>query len=245
MKRILSITTAAIFGLGFFTAAAEAATVVNTSVLNVRQAPSTSSSILGKVTTGQTLQVTGKENDWLRILHNGQTAYVSAQYTKQDTQYVNASVLNVRTGPGTNHSIVGKLIHGQAVQVLSDAGNGWALIGFDRGAAYVSKQFLGTGTVKAAQEIQVEATAYTPYDEGMSGITAMGIDVRQNPNMKLIAVDPKIIPLGTKVWVEGYGEALAGDTGGAIKGNRIDVLMPTKEQAFQWGRKQVKIRIAD
>ncbi len=43
--------------------------------------------------------------------------------------------------------------------------------------------------------------------------------------MKMIAVDPKVIPLGSKVWVEGYGEAIAGDTGGAIKGNRIDILL--------------------
>ncbi|GAA3326735.1 hypothetical protein GCM10020331_063860 [Ectobacillus funiculus] len=55
-------------------------------------------------------------------------------------------------------------------------------------------------------------------------MTATGIDLRKDPNMKLIAVDPKVIPLGSKVWVEGYGEAIAGDTGGAIKGNRIDVL---------------------
>ena len=53
----------------------------------------------------------------------------------------------------------------------------------------------------------------------------MGHDLTANPNMKMIAVDPKVIPLGSKVWVEGYGEAIAGDTGGAIKGNRIDILL--------------------
>ncbi|MGQ7075067.1 3D domain-containing protein, partial [Escherichia sp. SP-MK2] len=57
-------------------------------------------------------------------------------------------------------------------------------------------------------------------------ITASGIDIGKNPNIKLIAVDPKVIKLGTKVWVEGYGDAIAGDTGGAIKGNKIDVLFP-------------------
>ena len=58
--------------------------------------------------------------------------------------------------------------------------------------------------------------------------------------MKLIAVDPSVIPLGTKVWVEGYGEAIAGDTGGAIKGHKIDVLMSSGDQARAWGRKTVK-----
>lgn len=71
----------------------------------------------------------------------------------------------------------------------------------------------------------------------------MGYNVRQNPNMKLIAVDPAVIPLGSRVWVEGYGEAIAGDTGGAIKGHKIDVLVPSNAQARLWGRKTVKVII--
>ena len=93
------------------------------------------------------------------------------------------------------------------------------------------------------KEMYVEATAYSPYDAGMSGITATGINIRKNPNTKLIAVDPKVIPLGSKVWVEGYGVAIAGDTGGAIKGRRIDILMPTKDDCFDFGRRTVKVRI--
>jgi 3D (Asp-Asp-Asp) domain-containing protein len=61
--------------------------------------------------------------------------------------------------------------------------------------------------------------------------------------MKLIAVDPNVIPLGKKVWVEGYGIAIAGDTGGAIQGNRIDILMPTSQDALNFGRKTVKVVI--
>ncbi|WP_141550913.1 G5 and 3D domain-containing protein [Bacillus sp. AFS041924] len=93
------------------------------------------------------------------------------------------------------------------------------------------------------KEMYVEATAYSPYDAGMSGITATGINIRKKPNMKLIAVDPNVIPLGSKVWVEGYGIAIAGDTGGAIKGKRIDILMPTKDACFDFGRRTVKVRI--
>lgn len=94
-----------------------------------------------------------------------------------------------------------------------------------------------------SKEMVVTATAYTAYCTGCSGTTAYGIDLRANPNQKVIAVDPRVIPLGTKVWVEGYGEAIAGDTGGAIKGNKIDVFIPTKESAMAWGRKTVKIRV--
>ncbi|MEG0259416.1 MAG: 3D domain-containing protein [Lysinibacillus sp.] len=93
------------------------------------------------------------------------------------------------------------------------------------------------------KEMIVTATAYTAYCAGCSGTTAYGIDLRANPNQKVIAVDPRVIPLGTKVWVEGYGEAIAGDTGGAIKGNKIDVFMPQHENAMAWGVKTVKIRV--
>ena len=93
------------------------------------------------------------------------------------------------------------------------------------------------------KEFYVTATAYTPSCPGCSGITATGINIKANPEMKLIAVDPNVIPLGSKVWVEGYGYAIAGDTGGAIKGNKIDVLVSSKSQAYAWGRKKVLIKV--
>ncbi len=103
-------------------------------------------------------------------------------------------------------------------------------------------------TQSAKRELTVVATAYTadPSENGTYGgrvLTAMGHDLTANPNMRIIAVDPKIIPLGSKVWVEGYGEAIAGDTGSAIKGNRIDVLMGSKSKAMNWGRQTVKVKV--
>ena len=92
------------------------------------------------------------------------------------------------------------------------------------------------------KELYVSATAYS-HESSTTGLTATGYNIKSNPNIKLIAVDPSVIPLGTKVWVEGYGEAIAGDTGGAIKGHKIDVLMPSSAQARSWGRKTVKITI--
>ena len=93
------------------------------------------------------------------------------------------------------------------------------------------------------KEFYVTATAYTPNCNGCTGITATGVNVKSNPNMKLIAVDPKVIPLGSKVWVEGYGYAIAADTGGAIKGNKIDILVSSKSAAENWGRKKVRIKV--
>ncbi|PKG21651.1 LysM peptidoglycan-binding and 3D domain-containing protein [Niallia nealsonii] len=97
----------------------------------------------------------------------------------------------------------------------------------------------------STKELTVEATAYTAKCNGCSGITATGINLKDNPNTKVIAVDPSVIPLGSEVYVEGYGRAVAGDTGGAIKGNKIDLHVPTTEQALDWGRQTVKVKILD
>lgn len=91
--------------------------------------------------------------------------------------------------------------------------------------------------------LTMEASAYTASCKGCTGITATGINLKENPNTKVISVDPSVIPLGSKVNVEGYGVAIAGDTGGAIKGNRIDVFIPNKQDAINFGRKQVKVTI--
>lgn len=95
------------------------------------------------------------------------------------------------------------------------------------------------------KEFTVNASAYTAYCNGCSGLTKTGLNLRKNPDLKVIAVDPNVIKLGTKVHVEGYGYAVAADIGSAIKGNRIDVFIPNKTRAYQWGRKNVTIKILD
>lgn len=98
---------------------------------------------------------------------------------------------------------------------------------------------------KEAGEIvlTMTATAYTADCEGGSGVTYTGIDLKANPNVKVIAVDPSVIPLGTEVYVEGYGYAVAADIGGAIKGNKIDVFIPSQGEAEAWGIKTVNVTI--
>ncbi|MFB6727587.1 cell wall-binding protein EntC [Bacillus mobilis] len=106
-----------------------------------------------------------------------------------------------------------------------------------------------TSAPSSSRELQVVATAYTAdplengYKAGDQVKSAMGHNLTANPNIKLIAVDPSVIPLGSKVWVEGYGVAIAGDTGGAIKGHKIDVLMPDKGTSSNWGRKTVTVKV--
>lgn len=94
-----------------------------------------------------------------------------------------------------------------------------------------------------AKTLTVTATAYTASCEGCIGITKTGVNLKDNPDAKVIAVDPDVIPLGSKVHVEGYGYATAEDIGGGIKGNEIDVFIPTEDAAMQWGRKDVKVTI--
>ncbi|CAG9609008.1 LysM peptidoglycan-binding and 3D domain-containing protein [Pseudoneobacillus rhizosphaerae] len=96
---------------------------------------------------------------------------------------------------------------------------------------------------KSTKVITVKATAYTASCKGCTGITKTGFNLKANPNKKIIAVDPSVIPLGTIVHVEGYGKAIAADIGGAIKGKRIDVFIPTKKAAINFGVKRLKVTI--
>lgn len=96
---------------------------------------------------------------------------------------------------------------------------------------------------KEVKTLTMISTAYTAYCKGCTGFTKTGINLRGNSDIKVVAVDPKVIPLGTKVWVEGYGEAVAGDTGGSIKGNKIDIFVANRSTAYQWGRRTVKVKV--
>ena len=95
------------------------------------------------------------------------------------------------------------------------------------------------------ESISVTATAYTADCEGCSGVTATGMDLKANPEQKVIAVDPNVIPLGSEVYVEGYGKAVAADTGGAIKGDKIDVHVPNADEANSWGVRTVNVEVLD
>jgi 3D (Asp-Asp-Asp) domain-containing protein len=83
------------------------------------------------------------------------------------------------------------------------------------------------------------ATAYIPTDGAGHGVASTGVKAKRG----IVAVDPKVIPLGTRLYIPGYGEALAADTGGAIKGLRIDLCMESRREAIQFGRRTVKVYI--
>ncbi len=95
------------------------------------------------------------------------------------------------------------------------------------------------GTVRFRQAYWMEATAYLPSDGGGHGITASGLSARYG----IVAVDPNVIPLGTRLYIPGYGLALAADTGGAIIGNKIDLCMEDYHAAWEFGRRMVKVYV--
>ena len=78
-------------------------------------------------------------------------------------------------------------------------------------------------------------------DRFLHNRTAMGTLLRRG----VIAVDPAVIPLGTRVFIPGYGEAIAEDIGGAIRGNRIDIAFESHEEALSFGRQELEIFIME
>lgn len=87
----------------------------------------------------------------------------------------------------------------------------------------------------------VSATAYSTNEAGLSAYTATGINLHENP--QVVSVDPNIIPLGSTVVIDGFGTFIAGDTGGAIVGNKIDIHMTDLSACYAFGRQSVQIRV--
>jgi 3D (Asp-Asp-Asp) domain-containing protein len=96
---------------------------------------------------------------------------------------------------------------------------------------------IGTAAAPAVtgpRTITVTSTGYA-----LPGRTSTGM--RTAPGV--VAVDPAVIPLGTRLTIPGYGTGIAADTGGAVRGNVIDLWFPTRQQALAWGRRTVTITI--
>ncbi len=95
----------------------------------------------------------------------------------------------------------------------------------------------GAQELRFREMIRAEATAYTYTGRN----TATGLA----PGPGTVAVDPRVIPLGSRLYIDGYGPGRAMDVGRSIKGNRVDVFFPTRQEAVQWGRRTVDVFILE
>lgn len=86
------------------------------------------------------------------------------------------------------------------------------------------------------RRLSCSSTAYC-----LSGHTASGYPTCVGS----VAVDPSVIPLGTRLYISGYGYAVARDTGGAIRGNKIDVWFPSLRECYSWGCRNVTVTVLD
>ncbi len=166
------------------------------------------------------------------------------------TGVVTTSRLNVRKGPSTKYSRMGSLYKNKSVTILDSKGN-WYKINFNGKEGWVSKNYIKVGGSNTSQSssqnnsnnsqnnvvrtMNVVATAYTGYSTTSTG---------QKPVWGTIAVDPRVIPYGTKVYIPQFGRTfIANNTGGAIKGNKIDIFMNSKKECYNWGRRTIEIQI--
>lgn len=99
----------------------------------------------------------------------------------------------------------------------------------------------GAEASRRGRALSVIASAYTAHDDGNSSYTYGGNLVRKG----LVAVDPSVIPLGTRLYIPGYGYAVADDIGGAIQGQRVDLAFDNRDEALQFGVRRITIYIMD
>ncbi|PLR90802.1 SH3 domain-containing protein [Bacillus sp. T33-2] len=154
---------------------------VNATNLNVRSGPGTHFSRIGSLPSGSGIQVIEQlNNGWYKISYKGQTGYVSGQYvrsgagpspTTSSTYTVTATVLNVRSGPGTNHARIGSLRQGSSLQVVQRLNNGWYEISFNGKRAYVSGQYVTTA-------------GSSPVASAVYRVNATGLNVRTGPGLE-------------------------------------------------------------
>lgn len=159
------------------------------------------------------------DEDNLRITYFGRTAYIQAKNTTKES-------------PKDRDARLAKERKIQAQKLLEKR---------KKEQEEKEKQAQSAPKNVSGRTITMRSTAYTsdPSENGGYSTTAMGTAIRYG----VAAVDPNVIPLGTRLYIEGYGYARAEDTGGAIKGNKIDLVFGSKSQSNNWGRRTVRVTI--
>ncbi|GAA0608996.1 ubiquitin-like domain-containing protein [Virgibacillus siamensis] len=187
-----------------------------------------------------------------RVIAEGSEGLVVKKYeiTKENGDVVNRELMNKEVKRKSEKRVVafGTKEEQDLVTLSSSSSNSSSNSNSDSSSSGGSNKSEDTGSSNndSGDVYSMTVTAYSADCGGCSGVTATGIDLNANPNKKVVAVDPNVIPLGTRVWVEGYGYAVAADVGGGVNGHHVDVHVPSKADAHAFGtRYNVTVKVLD
>ena len=218
---ICTVVMMSIFLIGGLKANAQDTTTYRTTeYLNVRTGGSTQYRRIGVLSKGEEVEVIEVEGNWAKIKYEGRTAYSCKLWLEEVEEVEKTESTSERKSErkSTNRKVTSE--------------------------KSTSKNSSRNGNVR--RTITVEATAYTGSAEengGYANMTSTGVVPREG---RTIAVDPRVIPYGTKVYIPALGGTyVAEDCGGAIKGNRIDIFMNTSSSCNAWGRRHIEVQILE
>jgi len=200
---------------------------VTTAVLNVRTQPTTSSKDVGNLYKGEKVNVEGKVGAWIKTTIDGKTRYVHSDYTSL--------------------AGVSKALAAQAQPAAKPAAKP-----APKAAAKPATATKQSTPAKSGTKVTMNVTAYTndPSNNGSQlyngrALTASGYDVTNTityNGMRIVAASSQY-PIGTRMHIEGIGEAIVLDRGGAIQGNKLDLLVGSQQEALNWGRQNVTVTV--
>lgn len=210
---------------------------VTTSSLNVRTGASTAYPVTTVVKYGQVFTVLAKSNGWYKVVANGKTGWLSGKYTTTPltsattVKVVNASALNVRSGPSTAYAKVGTVYLGKMFAVVSKASNGWYEINYNNRSGWVSGSYVKV--VAPTAPAPAPAPAPEPVTEGVSYtlvkvVNATSLNVRSGPSTAYSIIG-SVLKDSTHVVLErssttGWYKVRYGTRTGWISGSYVTVL---------------------
>ncbi len=214
--------------------------VMATGSVNVRTGASTKYKSIDKLKRGKVVKVLSSKNGWYKIqLSSNKTGWSSKKYLTTTNATVKSGV-NVRSGASKKYKVIDKLSKGEKVKVLSTSGD-WHKVQFDGDEIgwshedYINKTSSSSSSLNVARKLTVKAYAYTG-----GGYTATGTKAKYGT----LAVDPKVIPYGTKVYIKELDKVFtAEDCGGGIKGNKVDIYMNSESACRNWGVRTITLQI--
>jgi peptidoglycan DL-endopeptidase CwlO len=184
-------------------------------------------------------QFNQERNSAAQLIKENEEKLIAHAVSVIDSQ--NSTITNVRNALKTLNSLIPQLstssVKAKAASYISS--------GNIKLADMIAKE-KEDETKPVSNDNETYKATYTMTATAYAGgtLTAMGLKpVRDPDGLSTIAVDPKVIPLGTKVYIPGYGYAICSDTGGAIKGNKIDLYLNSVQECIQWGRRSVTLHI--